>query len=230
MTSRTRNAEGHWEMAGQVFFQPDRPKPLPEMRNRCQPGADTLRGSPGGPAAVATRTKEVQVDNRRHGKDERTVPDYQRHVQQLRREGSILETADTRVGGQPAREQLEEGCGNIAWLNPTMEAIMGLPWEEKNLPDDRQPPEPRAAAQLLWAMVDILEADTTPPTSIVPTSTGGVTAEWHVNGYDLDIVCDPDGSVLFYFLDPNGNEYEGPGEDSTQEIRNFVHSLPSKRD
>ena len=128
------------------------------------------------------------------------------------------------------REQLEEGYGNIAWLNPTMEAIMGLPWEEKNLPDDRRPPEPRAAAQLLWAMVDILEADTIPPTSIVPTSTGGVTAEWHVNGYDLDIVCDPNGSVLFYFLDPNGNEYEGPGEDSMQEIRNFVHSLPSKRD
>ena len=54
------------------------------------------------------------------------------------------------------REQLEEECGNITWLNPTMEAIMGLPWEEKNLPDDRRPPEPRAAAQLLWAMVDIL--------------------------------------------------------------------------
>ena len=132
------------------------------------------------------------------------------------------------VVSQP-REQLEEGCGNIAWLNPTMEAIMALPWEEKNLPDDRQPPEPGAAAQLLWAMIDVLEVNTIPPTSIVPTSRGGVTAEWHVNGYDLDIVSDPDGSVLYYFLDPNGDEYEGPGEESMQEIRNFVHSLPSKR-
>lgn len=137
----------------------------------------------------------------------------------------LLDSAASRP-----QEQTDEGYRNIAWLNPTMEAITGLPWEEKNLPDGRQPPEPGAAAHLLWVMADLLEANTTPPTSIVPTSTGGVTAEWHVNGYDLDIVCDPDGSVLFYFLDPNGNEYEGLGEDSMPEIRNFVHSLPSQRD
>ena len=127
------------------------------------------------------------------------------------------------------QEQTGEGCGEITWLNPTMEAIIRLPWEEENLPDDRRPPEPRAAAQLLWAMVGVLEANTIPPTSIIPTSRGGVTAEWHVNGYDLDIVCDPDGSVLYYFLDPTGNEYEGPGEESMEKIRNFVHRLPAKR-
>jgi hypothetical protein len=133
------------------------------------------------------------------------------------------------VASRP-QEQTEEACGNITWLNPTMEALTGLPWGEDNLPDDRQPPEPRAAAHLLWVLVDVLEANTIPPTSIIPTSSGGVTAEWHVNGYDLDIVCDPDGRVLFYFLDPSGDEYEGPGEESMQKIRNFVKCLPSKRD
>jgi hypothetical protein len=125
--------------------------------------------------------------------------------------------------------RLHQDNVDIKWLGPTMEAITGLPWDEQNMPDDRRTLQPRAAGHLLWILASVLEADTIPPTSIVPTSLGGVTAEWHVNGYDLDIVCDPDGSILFYFCDPQGNEHEEPVEESMEKLKTCVMRLPLER-
>ena len=67
----------------------------------------------------------------------------------------------------------------IQWLEATAKALNRLPWQETNLPDGRMPPKPEAAAALLWLLLNALEDNTIDPTAIIPTSRGGVAAEWH---------------------------------------------------
>jgi hypothetical protein len=51
------------------------------------------------------------------------------------------------------------------------------------------PVRPELATALLRLLVEIMDDDTPPPT-VVPTASGGLQAEWHRKGYDLEIeVC-----------------------------------------
>ena len=123
------------------------------------------------------------------------------------------------------------GPGNpeIRWLGPTTAAIARLPWFETNLPDGRTPPQPEAAAALLWLLAMALDDDTIPPTGIIPTWRGGVTAEWHVNGFDLEIECDPSGTVEYNFAGPGMEEYEGPVDEALVQLKRHVAMLPHDR-
>ena len=107
----------------------------------------------------------------------------------------------------PADEETKEPPA-IQWLEPTAKALNRLPYQETNLQDGRIAPKPEAAAALLWTLLNALEDDTPPPTAIIPTSRGGVAAEWHVHGYDLEIECDPGGTTEYNFAGPNVEEYE----------------------
>ena len=119
-------------------------------------------------------------------------------------------------------------CGNledtdhpeIKWLGPTTAAIARLPWYETNLPDGRYAPQPEAAAELLWLLVRALDDNTVPPTGIVPTWRGGVAAEWHIGGFDLEIECDPDRTIEYNFAGPGIEEYEGPVDESLPNLGN----------
>ncbi len=94
------------------------------------------------------------------------------------------------------------------WFEPTIRRMAGLPWDDDNWNDDAKPTQPNAAALLLATLAKILDDDSPGPI-IVPTWRGGVQAEWHQNGVDLEIEADPDGSVEYYFEDA-AEEYEGP--------------------
>lgn len=115
------------------------------------------------------------------------------------------------------------------WLSETISAICRLPWDDNSRPDDRKPPQPAAAANLLWLLINVLEENTLPPTSIIPTWRGGVQAEWHVNGFDLEIDCSPDGSIEYNFAGPNVEEYEGPIDETLEQLRAHVRLLPYDR-
>ena len=123
----------------------------------------------------------------------------------------------------------EPGNPEIRWLAPTTAAMAGLPWFEANLPDGRTPPQPEAAANLLWLLAVALDDDTIPPTGIVPTWRGGVTAEWHVDGFDLEIECDPSGTIEYNFVGPGIEEYEGPVDETLSQLKRHVAMLPQDR-
>ena len=124
---------------------------------------------------------------------------------------------------------LPAGPAPIRWLRPTIDGLGRLPWDDVKAPDGRKPLEEKAAARLLWLLCQVLEQDTIPPTSIVPTWRGGVTAEWHVNGFDLEIESDPSGILEYNFAGPGMEEYEGPVDDNLYNLRAHVRLLPGVR-
>ena len=116
----------------------------------------------------------------------------------------------------------------IQWLESTTKALNRLPWQERNLPDGRIPPKPEAAAALLWLLLNALENNTIGPTAIIPTSRGGVAAEWHVGGIDLEIECDPDGAIEYNFAGPGIEDYEGPVEPDLSQLKRHAGMLPKR--
>ena len=116
----------------------------------------------------------------------------------------------------------------IHWLEPTTKALNRLPWQETNLPDGRVPPKPAAAAALLWLLLNALDDSTINPTAIIPTSRGGVAAEWHIGGVDLEIECDPDGATDYSFAAPGAEEYEGPVGPDLSQLRIHIGMLPKR--
>ena len=123
-----------------------------------------------------------------------------------------------------------EEAGEPKWLKPTIAAMSRLPWDETNIPDGGTAPQPKAAAELLWLLVGTLDNSTIAPTSIGPTWKGGVTAEWHANGFDLEIECDPEGNKTYYFNGPEIEEYEGPIEDDLTRLQRHFRMLPDHRE
>ena len=63
----------------------------------------------------------------------------------------------------------------------------------------------------LSEILKVILDEQAPPPSIVPTWVGGIQAEWHHNGIDLEIEVSPNGNVEYFFKSPD-TEYEGFGK------------------
>ena len=111
------------------------------------------------------------------------------------------------------------------WLRPAVQGVISLPWDETGLPDDRKPPSPAAAAELVILMIRMLDYDTPPPTSVNPTGEGGVTAQWHLPGYDLEIFCEPEEPPE-YLVRTAGLEHEGPVEEDPELFIIHLERMP----
>ena len=111
-----------------------------------------------------------------------------------------------------------------------MAAVCALSWEAADERDGRKPLDAGAVGGLLILLPSLLEDSTLPPTSIIPTWRGGVTAEWHVNGFDLEVSSDPDGTRIYFFVGPGVPEGEGLVEEGMADLRGFVRSLPACRE
>ncbi len=74
-------------------------------------------------------------------------------------------------------------------------------------------------------MLNTLNDSTIGPTAIIPTSRGGVAAEWHAEGVDLEIECDPEGTIEYNFAAPGTEEYEGP---AGPDLRRHIGMLPKR--
>ena len=103
------------------------------------------------------------------------------------------------------------------WLESTTKALTKLPWEQTNLPDGATPPQTNAAAALLRLLPAVLN-DNTPPPSITSTWQGGISAEWHINQIDLEITCQPDGTMEFYFARSESEDETIPPEEEDEGI------------
>ena len=82
---------------------------------------------------------------------------------------------------------------------------------------------------LIALLSAVLEKDTIPPSSVNTTCAGGVAAEWHLQGTDLEISCEPDGSIEFSFEDPTGLEIEEAAVGDLTNLRQCVARLPGRR-
>ena len=53
--------------------------------------------------------------------------------------------------------------------------------------------------------------------------------EWHISGIDLEIACQPDGTVEISFEDRFGEEYEGTATEDMAQLKQFIGRLPGSR-
>ena len=126
---------------------------------------------------------------------------------------------------ETANQRLRTPRREIRWSKPTIKALCDLPWGVESLPDGRKPPQFDSAAALLSVLTVVLEDETMPPTSIIPTSNGGMAAEWHVNGFDLEIEFDPTTSIEYNVAGPSIEEYEGPPDQDFENLKRHVKLL-----
>ncbi len=68
-------------------------------------------------------------------------------------------------------------------------------------------PTPDAAQRALNLLVRVMSRDTALPT-LVPRFGGGLQMEWHLNGVDLEVYIDEDGTTVGAWCAEGGREWE----------------------
>lgn len=126
------------------------------------------------------------------------------------------------VGITPVTEN-SDPINPPTWFGPTISAITNLNWDDGDWKDGAEPPNPVAATRLLLLLTQIL-GDDAPPPSICPTWRGGVQAEWHPQGCDLEVEAVPDGSFEYYFA-CGDEEYEGPLEADLDRLKRQISCM-----
>ena len=139
------------------------------------------------------------------------------------------ETLRHRRGNATTPPAQEKTTQESQWSQFVVRELAHFPWHDTHLPDGRTPPQPQAAVGLIALLSAVLEEDTIPPSSVNTTWAGGVAAEWHLQGTDLEISCEPDGSMEFSFEDPTGLEIEEAASGDLTNLRQCVAKLPGSR-
>ena len=119
--------------------------------------------------------------------------------------------------------KLPENVSGNHWLGPTLQRISALPFHKESWSDGAKRTDQKAVDQLIGVLERILP-DNAPPPSVVPTWLGGVQAEWHRNGVDLEISVNPGETVEFYFSDGN-DECEWRAFDDWETLKEYAKSI-----
>ena len=109
------------------------------------------------------------------------------------------------------------------WVDLTMQRILALPWHSDGWISGARRTDPAAAKRLLNVLMRILDSQAPAP-AIVPTWLGGVQAEWHRNGVDLEISVNPGGTVEYYFNN-NDEEREGIASDDWAQLKEYARAI-----
>ena len=96
------------------------------------------------------------------------------------------------------RLRAEPALRETAWFPATIDAFEALPCHADGWATGATRTQPAAIEELLRVLVEVLDSQAPPP-CIVPTHEGGVQAEWHCNGVDLEIEVTPAGAIQYYF-------------------------------
>ena len=103
--------------------------------------------------------------------------------------------------------------GGFPWARPTIEKILELPWNQDDWQEGATAPGTKAVSHLLVALSTTMLPESPVP-DIAPMWDGGICAEWHRNGVDLELYVASDGNITWSFEDQrNGEEQE---EESAQ--------------
>ena len=109
------------------------------------------------------------------------------------------------------------------WLRPTIESMIDLHFRSSE-------PEwefGKIRVATIESMVNVLATALeiqTPPPFMVPTWEGGLQAEWHRNGVDLEIETPPNGKPEYYFRSES-EEVENPVWDDLARLIRCVKEL-----
>ncbi len=114
------------------------------------------------------------------------------------------------------------GLQEISWIEKTAEYILNLPWDQDDWQEGATATRGESVAYLLIALAHNLQPDSPAPT-IGPRWDGGVEAEWHQNGVDLELSVAPNGEATWYFADMK------TGEEKEEENGQQVWLLPTTK-
>ena len=110
----------------------------------------------------------------------------------------------------------------LSWTESTIENLFDLPWGKDEWQKGAQATRKEAVSQLLVALCVTMQPDSPTP-HIGPMWDGGVCAEWHQNGIDLELYVAPDGKVTWSFADMK------TGEEQEEESGQKVWLLPESK-
>ena len=113
------------------------------------------------------------------------------------------------------------------WFLPTVQAMLGLValpagWDSRSAAPTRR----RTVERALRLLAGILDTQTSPP-SVVPTVLGGVQAEWHLGGLDVEIEFFPDERAPYVLLEDlrDRSELEGDLLLTGDRLRSYMPRL-----
>lgn len=119
-------------------------------------------------------------------------------------------------------EHLEE-LRKSAWLYPTLDSMLALRHAADNWSFATKRIQYTTIGRMLEILSEILN-EHTPPPNIVPTWCGGIQAEWHQNGVDLEIEVFPSGEIEYFFKGPD-EEQEGRAWDALERLNEYTHAV-----
>lgn len=123
---------------------------------------------------------------------------------------------------QMSLEHLEE-LRRSAWFYPTLDSMLALRHAAGNWSFATKRTQHTTIGRMLEILSEILN-EHTPPPSIVPTWCGGIQAEWHRNGVDLEIEVFPSGEIEYFFKGPD-EEQEGRAWDALGRLNEYTHAV-----
>jgi len=134
-----------------------------------------------------------------------------------RRQKHVVESGRLRV----------EVKGRIpAWLKTTVGAVARLLELDPNWDSYGAPPVDSGHAEAILNLLAEILDDNAPSPSVVPTSAGGVQAEWHMAGIDLEIETLSRHRFAFFFEDERtGDEWDEIVTDDRSRLYRSVADL-----
>jgi hypothetical protein len=143
------------------------------------------------------------------------LPDPRRLTVRLPIDGEPIEFTYTDFGG-----------GLPQWAEPVLQSLSER-WGVRPGWDSygARPTNPELVVRLLNVISDLLRDDSPPP-QIMPLADGGVQAEWHRPGRDLEIVVPADESASYYYFNRATHvEEESELDDSYARVQDLIESL-----
>jgi hypothetical protein len=110
--------------------------------------------------------------------------------------------------------------GVMAWLRPTIRRLNNL-FSTYAEEDGFERPDPKYVREALSFLAGVLPADSAPP-SIAPLNDGGIQAEWHRGGLDVELIFSPDPEERGLFIRDKGT---GEEHDLPLERRAFAAAI-----
>jgi hypothetical protein len=134
-----------------------------------------------------------------------------------------------RISGNLAPRMLVtiENAPAPPWLEPSIQSIGRLLMLPRNWDLEDAPPVQVSSAQ--WALEGLARfmGDASAAPQWTPTRAGGLQADWHQDGIDLEIAFDceyPGGYVLFSDLRDSASDWEGPLASNLEKLRSIAES------
>lgn len=113
----------------------------------------------------------------------------------------------------------------LSWLDRVVERINAIARLEPGWDGERaEPPTTEAALALFRGLLEVMWPDSPAP-SVVPMYDGGIQAEWHTAGLDIELSVGPDGSRHVWLAAGSGLEIDDDFRYVVEDLRKHIGTL-----